>query len=682
MVPLQLQDGQNDGRAKALTRLLLPIRYCFSKEQSLTLEPGSYQAPYDCSEWQYETIEPRNIEGIWKRSSYFTVDTSYALFQRARWLELKRKNNDKTGTHSAKVWTSFSYLAPRASSVESTGRDYCKITVDIAPPAIILFESENALLASDRGPDTDQFFQVGFVYVDCTLKAAQDGRFSGVTLEDLLEFNERARCIWNPWENYKKDYLRVMGNCRHLWANGEISAELEPFLDSLRKRDGLPKPKGSREKEARCEQNKQDNLKCVPFGRMFDLWSAIVSYPVAPNGGEGIRWLNSANMAASARTWAEHCNVRPEQASLPEASKDQVSPVPGGAMSAESHTGWLATTDYRAFVWTYAFTGDSLADLLHRPEDRPCPEKLGHWVKLLNADSIDSYWTEPATVVASADGTSSFEQEWAKDRTYRRWAHYGTYYGISPHSGAMLTSYDEASPPYDEHFKTLYFDQVLLLLYLRVMAFQLSVRMARLSAEVADDLAKAIEDRRKRRIVEDHRDEFREVRQLFMSFSSLYQFPLLSTQQQSVELYTIYRKFMDIDELFRDVAEEIHAWDQVMAQHTDEIMSKRVALITEFGLPIAIVTLLLTGLAYQLDLPMGGAHASVREHFWPHFTNADGLWQWLPLLLGAAPYLAAGLIVMVIVRLRLGLRISFVSRVRRWFREMSAVKARGADQRP
>jgi hypothetical protein len=674
LVPLQLQGEQNDGRAKALTRLLLPIRYCFNKEQPLTLEAGSCPVPYDCTEWQYETIEPRNIEGIWKRSSYFTVDTSYALFQRARWLGLKRKNNDKTGTHSAQVWTTFSYLAPRASSAESTGRDYCKITVDIAPPAIVLFESGNALLASDREPDADQFFQIGFVYVDCTLKAAQDGSFSGVTLEDLLEFNERARCFWNPWENYKKDYLRVMGNCRHLWANGEVSAELEPFLDSLRKRDELPEPIESGEKEVRREQNKQDNLKCVPFGRMFDLWSAIVSYPVAPNEGEGIRWLNSGKMATNARTWAEHCNVMPEQESLPGTSKSQVSPVPESAMSAESHTGWLATTDYRAFVWTYAYAGRSLADIIDHPAD--CPEKFGHWVKLLNADNISSYWTKPATVVTSADWTSSFEQDWAKDRTYRRWAHYGTYYGISPHSGAMLTSYDEVSPPYDEHFKTLYFDQVLLLLYLRVMAFQLSVRMARLSAEFADDLAKAAGERGKRRVVEDSRDKFRKVRQMFMSFASLYQFPLLSTQQQGVELYTIYRKFMDIDDLYRDVANEINAWDGAMAQYNQEILaenqdtlSKSVTVITKIGLPIAVVTLLLTGLVYQLELPIGGV--ALRVKLWKYFQLADSGGHGWPIIIGVLIYLVFGLIVSGLLELLLR-RSAIWSRLKKWGKRKQA----------
>ncbi|MGH8613413.1 MAG: hypothetical protein ACREYF_15710 [Gammaproteobacteria bacterium] len=60
-----------------------------------------------------------------------------------------------------------------------------------------------------------------------------------------------------------------------------------------------------------------------------------------------------------------------------------------------------------------------------------------------------------------------FEREWAKERTYRRWEEWGSYYGFNYHSGAMLGP-PETNPPFWRHFAEVYFDQVLLLLYLRV----------------------------------------------------------------------------------------------------------------------------------------------------------------------------------------------------------------------
>src|ERR1035441_1788816 len=100
MIPLQ---KAQDGRSRTITRLLLPIRFHLSDERPSgdTEDP----LPYDESEWQYREYCP---EDLWKRASYFTVDTSYVLFKRATWLRLERKE----GPNADGAWTSFSYLAP------------------------------------------------------------------------------------------------------------------------------------------------------------------------------------------------------------------------------------------------------------------------------------------------------------------------------------------------------------------------------------------------------------------------------------------------------------------------------------------------------------------------------------------------------------------------------------------
>jgi hypothetical protein len=148
-----------------------------------------------------------------------------------------------------------------------------------------------------------------------------------------------------------------------------------------------------------------------------------------------------------------------------------------------------------------------------------------------------------------------------------------------------------------------------------------------------------------------------------MSFASLYQFPLLSTQQQGVELYTLFRQNMDIDELYEDVSNEIDAWDRVMAQHNEESVNTRVTAITIIGLPIAIITLFLTGLTSWLGLPFGNVKIWDRMFSW--FCMANHIGSMLPALLAAALFVAIGGLVLI------GLKIWFGKRfenIRHWFK--------------
>jgi len=322
-------------------------------------------------------------------------------------------------------------------------------------------------------------------------------------------------------------------------------------------------------------------------------------------------------MRGKTAAWAGGCGESGcDKPRFPEAAQ----PVPQDATAIESHTGWLAATDYRAFVWSYAYTKRSLCEEFGGPMDRP--ERYGHWIKFMNVDSVDFYWDKPAIEVeAKAKAASAFEVDWARERTYARWANKGTYYGISPHSGALLMSEKWSLP--GQHFVTLYFDQVLLLLYLRVMAFQLSIRMAKLSAGVGDELARAKDAEKRNRIIRKYREPFRQIRQLFMSFGSLYQFPLLSTQQQSVEMYTIFRRHLDIDDLYKDISTEIDTWDRVVAQHDQERLTRVGLVLTRIGLPIAFLTLVLTWPgAWELlsrgigvtPHPLNGLLAAISKH--------------------------------------------------------------------
>lgn len=641
------------GRAKCLTRLVLPIRYRLCEEgpggkgQGGQAEP----VPFDYEQWIYRRTEPKDIEDIWRRSAYFTADTSYALFRRAHWYELKqltKKDETNEGKAEAKpcdatkneVWTSFSFHAPPSTIEETREGRLRKITVEIEPPKVVLFDAES----SSHWRNADSLFQVGFLLLDCHLSAAKPNE---VYLEDLLEFNERARCLWLPYKGCGEGYLAVMAGCRHLWTEGRASDEkwnayqqhLSNLTNEKRMQLCAAREKQNSEVKAEKEAGKAEADAIMDWlDRLWPplgIWSAALNYCIQRDGDKRREWFTTSNMRSETAAWAGCCAESScRNPSFPEANQ----PVPKHAAAIERYIGWLAATDYRAFVWTYAYTLGSLSGKFGGPKDRP--ERFGHWIKLMNVDSVSGYWDKSAyEVETSAKEASPFEQGWARERTYNRWAHYGTYYGISPHAGAMLTEYSCAHPPYGHYFVTLYFDQVLLLLYLRVMAFQLSIRMARLSAEIGDVICNARSAVVRDRAVGDYRSSFREVRQQFMSFSSLYQFPLLSTQQQGVEMYTLFRKHMDIDELYRDVSNEIDTWDRVMAQHNEETVSRRISLIAFFGLPVAIVTLLLTGMQLFIGLPFGSIPgkagvprtASLADQLWAAFFekwNRDC--QWLP----------------------------------------------------
>lgn len=106
--------------------------------------------------------------------------------------------------------------------------------------------------------------------------------------------------------------------------------------------------------------------------------------------------------------------------------------------------------DPRCFVWTCAALqggGRRLAQAFGVPETEPW--RFGHWVRLLNADQPErgASGERPCTEALEqrSHQCTAFEQDWAKERTYRRWAHDGTYYGFTitavPCSPGRTTGY-------------------------------------------------------------------------------------------------------------------------------------------------------------------------------------------------------------------------------------------------
>lgn len=237
--------------------------------------------------------------------------------------------------------------------------------------------------------------------------------------------------------------------------------------------------------------------------------------------------------------------------------------------------GWAIYSDNRAFAWTCAITengGEALRERFEMPDGKAW--NFGHWIRLLNADL-------PGSSTDETHKSRDFEKEWAEERTYKRWEEWGTFYGFSYHCGAMLGPAVK-DPPLWEHFRQMYFDQTLLILYIRVTLFRFSMELNRISADALD------EDGGK---FADWRNEFQRLRWSFALFTNLYQFPLFSNQQQAIEMYSLARKYMDIDDLFVEVKEEIkdcHEYLVIKEETEQSSNTMKLTWIATIALPISI----------------------------------------------------------------------------------------------
>lgn len=153
---------------------------------------------------------------------------------------------------------------------------------------------------------------------------------------------------------------------------------------------------------------------------------------------------------------------------------------------------------------------------------------------------------------------------------------------VHHHGGALLTRPDHWLPVW-RHFGEIYFDQVLLLLYLRVTLFQFSRRLTEFSEKMRDHSGP----------VDEWQREFQRLRLAFTIFTNLYQFPLISNQQQGVEMYALARKGLDVNDLYQEVQEEIHHTHDYLAAETSLDLARtttRLTVVATLGLVLVLAT--------------------------------------------------------------------------------------------
>lgn len=265
---------------------------------------------------------------------------------------------------------------------------------------------------------------------------------------------------------------------------------------------------------------------------------------------------------------------------------------------------WIAYPDHRAFTWTAVVLDED--DSAIKPEQLQLAEQFSTWRRLLNVDEGDRRGESALP--------SKFDLDWTRDRTFYRWASGGTYYGFCGHAGAMLIRFGSKAPAHlVSVFETIYLDMQLLLLYDRSIAFSLSGRLARLARERWTGIPRPADDERQR--------EDANLRDALDYFSNVYRFPLISNQQQAIELYTIARRALDVDVLVAEVETKVRAWDDNLeAEATMEAGKQQVELAQTAVRLTTVATLLGASvaagpLAYVLGdyLIKGNAISSLKQ---------------------------------------------------------------------
>ena len=229
----------------------------------------------------------------------------------------------------------------------------------------------------------------------------------------------------------------------------------------------------------------------------------------------------------------------------------------------------------------------------------------GYWVKLLN---VDRPKLDENDRVDNLGLATDFEAEWADRRTYKRWAHDNSLYGFCEHSFAAMVSatFKDGStpihgePPVALHFGKMYFDVTLLLLYLRVTVMRFSQRLHAITRTAEGESTTS------REILRWERD-FHKVRWQFLLLENLYQFPLLSNQQQHLEMYTLHREWMNIKDLYTEIDKEVRSSDEFLDNEMDKQRNELATRLNwvaavGLGLSVALTCYQITGFKAWIEI--------------------------------------------------------------------------------
>jgi hypothetical protein len=327
--------------------------------------------------------------------------------------------------------------------------------------------------------------------------------------------------------------------------------------ESFKRHDILPGLPGPHENEAKAESYSA-------------MWDSLLSLPLIID--ENICDLMPESWHDNAKKQAFSASGDDYFSRFKEHLKSSLS---GLLLTGNADASWDVYPDNRAFVWTCAYLANSLAPNLlpdfcasEFDTSLPAPFPLNLWHALLDVDTFP-------------DEIDTFRYKWLRERTYTRWARKGTLYGFNNYSVAMLGHPKDFIP---FHYESMYLDMGLILLQARTSLF-------RISKIISQDTQVRLRESKKR-IHSKWVKQFRRFRGEFAAFVNIYHFPLLSTQQQAIEMYEKMRSFFDIDAIFSEVKSEIESTHEHAELEADKATENGINTLTTYGLGIALGALI------------------------------------------------------------------------------------------
>jgi hypothetical protein len=526
-IPIITGDPLRKEDGATFTCFVLPFRY----QPRLLKVIDSHGGNSAC----YKPVEMRSHEWV-SRKRYFTSETAKVLYEHARWFELSEDD-----------WLAFDWCGNKSAKIfHFYDEQWQKFAVKFHPPRLMLFEWCDAkvkpVYAKAGDKENQDLFDTGFLVI----KASFETHDKNPNYRDLLYFNEFFRYWRVPFKKHHGKMKKMLGN----------------------------------------------NFGWKPDAYYFQRWAKLLQIPFLTDKALCRLFPHEWENAAEA-WWAGEVYDQASKSSLHTSAQ-------------MDNAGWICYADNRTFVWSCAVVkdGTNALERMNGPEiaDDEIPTNLGGWIKFLNVDQPGKVdWINNAT---------PFEKEWGKERYYDRWLHYDTLYGFNYHAGVMLTApCDE--PPIVRHFHDQYLDMTLLLLYLRITLFRFSRELTCLSAGMrksrnglfgylyikANNFVNWISNQIHRHFgfpkgfkpIVNWKKDFQKLRKEFAIFTNLYQFPLISNQQQAIEMYELIRKRMDVEELFKEVEKEIKSSHEYFQFEEESKLNRFMFWLTIIGIPIAII---------------------------------------------------------------------------------------------
>lgn len=170
--------------------------------------------------------------------------------------------------------------------------------------------------------------------------------------------------------------------------------------------------------------------------------------------------------------------------------------------------------------------------------------------------------------------------------TYRRWASWGTLYGISRYSMMCLTTPD--APPYlREHMRRHYRQMAELLLAQRASMIVFSNRISELSGKIDN-----INDKTKGKDLKKIATDVRKLHGDYIGFVNRLWFDEVTPQEQGIEMYDIAVRNMRLKDQMQELKAEIKELYEFMEMQESNTMNSTMLKLTKvasLGIPLTVV---------------------------------------------------------------------------------------------